>query len=145
MNKKQRHLGRELALTWLYQIDIGKLELDTAMNAVPDALAEVDTEGQEFAELLTRGVWDHLQHIDEIIARFATGWSLTRMAVVERNILRLALYEINKCEDTPDRVTINEAIEIAKRYGDADSGKFVNGILGAYMRSEHSTTNDATE
>lgn len=129
-------------MTWLYQIDIGQLKLETALSTVPDAIQGIDTEGQEFAEMLTRGVWDHLNHIDEIIARFATGWSLTRMAAVERNILRIALFEINKCEDTPSSVTINEAIEIAKRYGDADSGKFVNGILGAYMRSEHETPTD---
>ena len=137
MNKKQRHFGRVLSLLWLYQIDIGKMPLEMAMSEIPDELTDIDQEGRDFAALLTRGVWSQRQRFDEITTRYAKGWSLSRMAAVERNVLRIAFYELTECSDIPTSVTVNEAVDIAKRYGDADSGKFVNGILGAYIRGEY--------
>jgi N utilization substance protein B len=82
-----------------------------------------------FVERLVVGVASHLDSIDEMIGRFSNNWKVARMARVDRNVLRLAAYELIFEPDIPTRATLNEAIEIAKRYGSVDSGKFVNGIL----------------
>ena len=82
-----------------------------------------------FVERLVVGVASHLNSIDEMIGRFSNNWKVARMARVDRNVLRLAAYELIFEPDIPTRATLNEAIEIAKRYGSVDSGKFVNGIL----------------
>ena len=82
-----------------------------------------------FVERLVVGVASHLNSIDDMIGRFSNNWKVTRMARVDRNVLRLAAYELIFELDIPTRATLNEAIEIAKRYGSVDSGKFVNGIL----------------
>ena len=82
-----------------------------------------------FVERIVVGVASHLRAIDEMIGRFSNNWKVNRMARVDRNILRLAAYELVFEPDIPTRATLNEAIEIAKRYGSIESGKFVNGIL----------------
>lgn len=82
-----------------------------------------------FVERLVVGVASHLNSIDDMIGRFSNNWKVSRMARVDRNVLRLAAYELIFELDIPTRATLNEAIEIAKRYGSVDSGKFVNGIL----------------
>ncbi len=133
---QQRHLGRELALLWLFQIDMGRQVADEVMREVPDDLAGIEEEARVFARLLTRGVLAEQPAIDEIITKYAHGWSLVRLAAIERNILRLALHEIISLPDVPASVSIDEAVELAKRYGSEESGKFVNGILGAYLRGE---------
>jgi N utilization substance protein B len=84
---------------------------------------------QSFAEALVRGVADKTAELDQIIQANAAHWSLARIAPVERNILRLAAYELLYRDDIPERVAINEAIELAKLYGSEESGAFVNGIL----------------
>jgi len=87
-----------------------------------------------FAERLVQGVLTHVETIDAIIRENAANWSLERMARTDRNILRMAIYELLHVDDVPGSVTINEAVELAKIYGDADSGRFVNGILGNVLR-----------
>ncbi len=86
-------------------------------------------EVQQFAESLVQGTLEHVGEIDRVITRSATHWSLARIAPVERNILRLATFELLYRDDIPERVAINEAIELAKLYGSEESGAFVNGIL----------------
>jgi N utilization substance protein B len=132
----QRHLGRELALLWLFQIDMGRQAPDAVMREVPDDLAGVEEEGVGFAQLLGRGVLAEQSSIDDAISKYAHGWSITRLAAIERNVLRIALYEIMHLPDVPASVSVDEAVELAKRYGSDESGKFVNGILGAYLRGE---------
>lgn len=136
MNRKQRHLGRELALQWLFQIDVGKLPPTEVLATVPDQMEGLEEEAVGFAQTLVHGVLSDRQRIDSGIAKYAKGWSLSRMAAVERNVLRIALYEIIDVPDIPTSVSIDEAVEIAKRYGADESSKFVNGILGAYVRGE---------
>ena len=139
MNRRQRHYGRELALQWLFQIDMGHLPPDDVMAGLPEDLEELpglDEEGIGFARTLAHGVLAHKARIDAGIMKYATGWSLARMAAVERNVLRIALYEILELPDIPPSVTVDEAVEVAKAFGTQDSGKFVNGILGAYLRGE---------
>ena len=75
------------------------------------------------------GTIEHLEDVDKKIAEFATNWELSRMAIVDRNILRLACFEFMYLEDIPSKVTINEAVELAEKFGGIDSGKFINGIL----------------
>ena len=87
----------------------------------------------EFARSLVAGVRRHRQHLDKLIERTAANWSLERMAATDRNVLRLGAYEI-LYTDTPGRVAINEAVELAKRFGTAHSSQFVNGILDRMMK-----------
>jgi len=136
MNRKQRHLGRELALQWLFQIDVGKLPPLEVTDDVPDNLNGIEEEGVDFAQQLVRGVLAEQARIDEVITTYSRGWALSRLAGIERNVLRIALFEIMEMPDIPDSVTIDEAVEVAKRYGAEESSKFVNGILGAYLRGE---------
>jgi N utilization substance protein B len=95
---------------------------------LPPASAE-ETAARLFAEPLIRGVLDHRDEIDEQIKKHAKNWELHRIAAVDRNILRLAIYEMRFREDIPPVVSINEAVDIAKKFSTQDSGKFVNGIL----------------
>jgi N utilization substance protein B len=83
----------------------------------------------EFAETLTRGVTDHKDEVDKLLTAASVNWRVARMAMVDRNILRLATFELSHLSDIPPRVILNEAIEIGKRYGTSDSGAFINGIL----------------
>ena len=124
----KRHRARELALMILYELefrpgDLRGLLTDFWRDRV------VVPEVREFADSLVGGVVEHLATIDETIANNAAHWSLARIAPVERNILRLATYELLQRYDIPERVVINEAIELAKMYGSEESGAFVNGIL----------------
>ncbi|OPZ82810.1 MAG: hypothetical protein BWY76_02584 [bacterium ADurb.Bin429] len=137
MLRRQRHLGRQLALQWLYQIDVGHLPSEEVMAEVPDeeALDGIDEEGVGFAQTLSRGVIADRERIDAMIETYAPEWPLERMAGVERNVLRIAFYEILDVPEIPASVSIDEAVEVAKTFGTEESGKFVNGILGAYMRA----------
>ena len=88
-----------------------------------------DLAAMDFMESLVKGVIEHREEIDEMIVKYAKNWNLGRMAVIDRNILRLAAYEMMFRADIPPVVSINEAVDIAKKYSTDDSGKFVNGIL----------------
>ncbi len=94
-----------------------------------------DDTGQDFAWELVRGVWTDQREIDALIVRFSKNWKLARIAKVELTILRLAVYEILRRPDIPLRVSLNEAIELAKRYGDENSRNFINGILDAIAKA----------
>ncbi len=83
----------------------------------------------EFAERIVLGVLDHAREIDQLIERFSENWRLDRINLVDRNILRMAIFELLYCNEIPPKVTLNEAIDLGKRYGSEDSGSFINGIL----------------
>jgi len=111
---------------------LGHSEYNPAPDALLDkALNTLGPDGQhwEFVERMIDGVASHSKAIDDLIERFSLNWKVSRMGRVDRNILRLAAYELAFESDVPSRATLNEAIEIAKRFGTEDSGKFVNGIL----------------
>jgi len=138
-----RRAAREQALKWLYQIDVGN-------TSVEDALAETHLrlreDGLAFARELLRGTVANILSIDDCIARYAKEWSLDRMASVDRNILRLAVFEIIHLPDIPHSVSANEAVELAKKYSTAESSKFVNGVLGSLLRDlQRSETAPAAE
>ncbi len=127
---RKRTKAREFALQILYQIDITREDpkacLDDFWKSRKD---EAEAEVKEFAEKIVFGTIERKEDIDKVISEAAQNWEIGRMAVVDRNILRLTTYELLYRDDIPPKVSINEAIEIAKKYGDQDSGKFVNGIL----------------
>lgn len=131
-----RRLARETALQVLFQLDITgeDRELKPAIHKWAAEFA-VPEESLAFAEELAEGTLAHKKVIDASLEKLSAGWPLSRMANVDRNLLRLAGYEILFREDIPGRVTINEAIEIAKRYGSEESGKFINGILDKIVES----------
>ncbi|MBO8142629.1 MAG: transcription antitermination factor NusB [Firmicutes bacterium] len=132
-----RRLARELALKALFAVDLGRIKLDRILEYL---LAEtaLPPKDAQFARDLAAGTLAHLEECDRLISRQAVGWTIDRMATIDRNILRMALYEIQYRDDIPESVTVNEAVELAKRYGDAESGKFVNGILGEIVRARAS-------
>ena len=90
---------------------------------------------EDFVQKLSWGVLENLQEIDKIISEFAPNWPLSQMAIVDRNLLRVAIYEIVMDSDTPPKVAINEAVELAKVFGSESSPKFVNGVLGSVMET----------
>jgi len=133
-----RRMAREVALQILYQLDVQEeLPSDDAVALFWSSFGEGgDPAGdghRAFAEVLVRGVREHLGEIDAVIARASRNWRLERMARVDRNLLRLAVYELKCSADVPAKVAINEAIEIAKRFGTAESPAFINGILDACL------------
>jgi N utilization substance protein B len=128
--KQRRRHARDLALQVLFQHDVGRLPIDEALTAARRAQPDADW---PFVETLTRGTVAHAAELDAAIVPLLEGWTLERLANVDRAILRLALYEL-RYVSTPPRVVINEAVELAKRYGTETSGAFVNGVLGAFQR-----------
>ena len=130
----KRRKAREHALQILFQLDLRKEKPSAAVLRHLWAEYNPDEEVKAFAEEIIKGTYKHLPKINDLIHECAKNWSLDRMAVVDRNILRMAIYEILYRVDIPTSVSINEAIEIAKKYGTEDSGAFVNGILDRVAR-----------
>lgn len=129
---KKRTRSRELALQFLYQLD---LRGDDLLPEAKDYIRaeERDAETAKFALRLVQGTFDHWEELDLTIQGVAQNWNISRMAVVDRNVLRLATYELLHCQDIPPKVAINEAIELGKRYSTQNSGAFINGILDKIM------------
>jgi len=125
----KRRLARELAIQFLYQFDLAGGALDEALPLFWQTQAEVNATVRAFAEDLIRGCALHREVIDQKMQQYTEHWELPRMAAVDRNILRLAIYEMICRDDIPPVVSINEAVDIAKRYSTRESGAFVNGIL----------------
>lgn len=123
-----RTKSREYALQMLYQLDLRQAQHRDILEEFWRA-HEPPATIKAFATQLFEGTVEHLPSIDPLIARHANNWELKRMAVIDRNILRLGVFELLNVHDVPPKVCINEAIELAKRFGDAESSKFINGIL----------------
>jgi len=131
-----RRLARETALQVLFQRDLTKEPLNVAEEVQRWAKEFVVPEpSRDFAQELVNGTIAHQNEIDQTIASFAQDWTISRMANVDRNVMRLATYEILFRSDIPGRVSLNEAIELAKRFGGEESAKFVNGILDRIVDS----------
>ena len=123
-----RHQGREIALKALYRIDIcGGASNDDLVLFFENFPA--DDRVRRFATRLVEGVRGEIPDLDKLLAGVLEHWSIKRLSRVDHNILRMALFELMRMDDIPARVTIDEAIELAKCYGDQDSGRFVNGVL----------------
>jgi len=133
---RKRTKAREVALKILYQKDITKREVRLAVDKYWENEEGADQEVKNFSSRLVLGVEEELESIDAKISAYATNWQLKRMAVIDRNILRLGVYELCYAPDIPPKVSINEAVELAKKYGDTESSKFVNGILDKIHKTE---------
>jgi len=118
----------------LYQTDVGRMEAEEAL-VFSSAESRYSEETVQFARELVLGCLQHQTEIDQTIERHARGWTLARMAHVDRNVLRLAVFEILHRPDVPASVAVNEAVELAKKYSTAESGRFVNGVLGDLVRT----------
>ncbi len=130
----KRRKARELALQILFQADVGNLPIEEAMETTLAEATDMDEEIRSYAAQLVRGVWGQRDKLDKQIQSVATNWTIERMAAIDRNLIRMALYEILHVPDVPYRVAINEAVELAKEYGTTESRRFVNGVLGALVR-----------
>jgi N utilization substance protein B len=128
-----RRRARELALQMLYQFELTAASPE-AMHADFDEWQNAGEAQRNFADALLRGTVARLAEIDDLLRHQTTHWRLERLAAVDRNILRLAMYELIYERDTPPAVVIDEAIEIAKKYGAKDSGRFVNGVLDGFLK-----------
>ena len=148
---RKRTRSREFALQILYEIDLAQPDLTEAFEdfwldrtditlSNDEKLAlendKKDPDVREYTEALVSGTLGKLAAIDATIEKFAEHWDLKRMAIVDRNILRLASYEMLFLNEIPVKVAINEAVELAQRYGESDSSKFVNGILDKIAKTE---------
>ena len=139
-----RRKSRELALQALYQ---GEQAGQNGLLVFEEFCAhfQVNKKAIPYAKKLLDGVQGKADAINQLISKYAENWRLERMSVIDRNILRLAVYEVHYQDDVPISVAINEAVEIAKRYSTDDSGPFINGILDSMAKEEASGAEDAVK
>ncbi len=138
---KPRTRARGTALQILYEIDLVDHPLGTALKYRLDD-AELEDRLADFVSQLVRSIWPIRTQLDEVIAEHAPEWPLDQVAIIDRNILRIALWEFAVKGDTPVKVAINEAVELAKTYGSESSPRFVNGVLGS-LASRHNELRQA--
>jgi N utilization substance protein B len=131
-----RHLGRTIAMQTLYEWDFNgqkQLDLIQAAKANVEKVAP-GFDDSSFTFQLVTGIHEHLSGINDVITKYAPEWPLQQITVIDRNILRIGVFELLYSPDIPPKVAINEAIELAKTFGGESSGKFVNGVLGAIFK-----------
>jgi len=128
-----RRLARQVAFQTLFQIDLANSDVETALEQRLDDAA-LDVDNQEYVKEVVRGVMQKLPALDAQISAVSKGWQVHRLGFVDRNILRLAIYEIVFMDEIPVRVAVNEAVELAKEFGDEEAPKFINGLLGTVVR-----------
>ena len=133
-----RRIARELVLQSLFQIDFAQVDCEAALNAAVEERSDKSAEkAKEYARDVLNGVLANSEAIDARISEYAIDWTLERMPAVDRNILRVAVYEMFfAAEKLVPNVAINEAVEIAKIYGTDDTPRFINGVLGKMVRSD---------
>jgi N utilization substance protein B len=128
-----RRRARELALQLLYQNEVTGAAPEHMQTGLEDWRSAAESI-RDFADELLRGTLEHLEEIDDELSRQTAHWRLERLAAVDRNILRLAMFELLFHRETPHAVVIDEAIEIAKKYGAEESARFVNGVLDGFVK-----------
>ncbi|TLM91623.1 MAG: transcription antitermination factor NusB [Actinobacteria bacterium] len=133
MPRQDRHRSRKQALQLLYQREVTGVSVERIL--ADGTYSDEDGEPDEFCRLLATGVEEHIEEIDSVLGEVSEHWTVARMPLVDRNILRVATYELMHLDDVPSSVAINEAVELAKVYGGDDSSKFVNGVLGKIAES----------
>ncbi|MGM0880565.1 MAG: transcription antitermination factor NusB [Bacillota bacterium] len=138
----KRRLAREIAISSLYQMEMNEVSASDAVDMLMEELRQENEIGadpseigstDEFVRELVFGVMERRQAIDGMLQQFLTGWQVDRLSRVDRQVLRLACYEMVFRDDVPPKAAINEAIELAKHFGTEESGKFVNGVLGKLL------------
>lgn len=139
----KRRLAREIAVQSLYQMEMNEVGAAEAVNMlINEAAEENETDVvirdadamREYVTALVQGTWNHKEAIDGLLADYLKGWQISRLSRVDRQILRLAAYEMVFQDDVPAKVSVNEAIELSKHFGTEESGKFVNGVLGRMIQ-----------
>jgi len=141
MGTKSRRAAREIALNVLYQVDIAKIPPDEALQTALEN-AGLEEIAFEFVQELAQGVLGNLSAIDAKLKELSIGWDPQRQPAVDRNILRMAIFEILYLDYIPPSVSINEAVELAKRYSTDESGRFINGVLGTLVRQSTDTSEE---
>ncbi|MDQ1317315.1 MAG: 3,5-nucleoside bisphosphate phosphatase [Candidatus Poribacteria bacterium] len=129
---RKRSKARESVLQILYQIDVTGDPVDTVLNQYWHTRNR-NPEVVDFANEIVKGTTEHFSEIDVIISQHSESWEISKMPIIDRNILRFAIYEILYVDDIPPKVTIDEAVDLANNYGTPNSGKFINGILDKIM------------
>lgn len=139
----KRRLGREIAVQSLYHMEMNEVEAEQAVTMLLTEATEenegevktADLEGDKsFVLELVNGTWSRKETIDALLADYLKGWQISRLSKVDRQVLRVAVYEMVFRDDVPGKVVVNEAIELAKHFGTVESGKFVNGVLGKMIQ-----------
>lgn len=130
-----RRKARETAMKTLFQMDQVGTEMEKAISFVIEE-SPLSESSLEYARQITNGAWAERDRIDQMIQGCSSEWKVSRMASVDRNILRISIFEMLYLHDIPNQVAIDEAVELAKKYGGEDSGRFVNGILGSLIGGE---------
>jgi len=139
----KRRLAREITVQSLYQMEMNGVAAEEAVAMVLTEVKEeneTEIEIRNFSEMntyvlsLVQGTWSNKERIDHLLSEYLKNWQMDRLSRVDRQILRLACYEMVFSEDVPPKVVVNEAIELAKHFGTDESGKFVNGVLGKMIR-----------
>ena len=136
---RKRTQARECALQMLYQIDVTGVNVEDTLKAYWES-NPVPGEVSLFTERIVKGTVENQKEIDTILVKYTENWELGRMAVVDRNILRFSTYELLYTDDIPPKVAINEAVNLAKKFSQIESGKFVNGVLDKICHSEPKRT-----
>ena len=131
----KRRDAREIAFTIVFEMTYHS---DTVEEIIQNAADSRDRQVDKFAQELAQQVWDHTIQLDDLIGRYSTKWKVDRLSRVSASLLRMAMAEILYVEDVPLSVSINEAVELAKKYGGEDDAPFVNGVLGAFARDNAS-------
>ncbi len=136
--KTTRHHAREIALQALFQLDIQKsdkrFEIDPILAPILEENAHPES-AVTYARILIQGAWEKHDRYDEMISGVSVRWDLSRMAVVDRNILRIAIYELIEQPEIPVRVVIDEAIELGREFGEAETPQFINGVIDALWKN----------
>jgi len=130
-----RRLSREMSLKVLFQIDLVNTNIEEVLKYTFED-GKLSDEVREFTLILVKGVLSNLSEIDKVINNYTNNWSLERITNIDRNILRMAIYEILYLNNIPKSVSINEAVELAKKYGTKSSFSFVNGVLGKIDKND---------
>ncbi len=134
MGKRRR--GRVLALQLLYQYEMRQEAVEVLLKEFRDFHRKLNEDIQTFTESVFLGTVKEMEKIDRVISELAENWKLSRLSVIDKNILRLAIYEIAFRDDIPEKVSIDEAIELAKEYSGDDAGAFINGILDSVVNNK---------
>jgi len=135
---RKRSVARECALKILYKVELINMPPERAVASFweQEHEEEYSADVREFAADIVMNVRARVVDLDAKISEYATNWQITRMAVIDRNVLRIGLYELMYAPGIPPKVAINEAVELVKKYGDTESSKFVNGILDKIHKKE---------
>ena len=138
-----RHLSRTLALQTLYEWDFHQQQRD--LNPILDSNKKEfapNFDDQQFSQNLVSNIQKNITQIDQLIVKYAPEWPLNKITIIDRNVLRIGIYELCFNQDIPPKVAINEAIELAKAYGGSSSGKFINGVLGSIYKEQQKNKTD---